>query len=154
RSGNDGAYSLSALAAGTYDVRVSATGYQSQTRIGITVSVGGVVTVNVVLAQSGGPAIRITSPTPGSTIADPIALVQGEAQVPTGTPTGVAVNGVPGILENGRFAALVPVDPNLVSLTATLNGISGTLATDTIGVLVSAATQPPQVHLQANPPGG
>lgn len=153
-AGDDGTYSLSALAPGTYDVHASATGYQSQTRNGITVAAGSAVTVNVSLAQIGGPTIRITAPASGSVITSGTIFVRGDVSAPAGHAVGVSVNGVPGVVEGGQFAAVVPVDPTVASLTATLNDFSGVLTGDTVAVSVSAAPAEATVRLQAHPPGG
>lgn len=153
-SGADGIYTIADLPAGSYDARASAAGYQSQTRAGISVTAGSAATADFGLTQLLGPSIRITSPAPGAALTGPIVLVRGEAQAPAGTPAGVAVNGMPGVVENGRFATLVPVDTSVVSLTATLNGLTGTLATHTIDITPSPPTGEPQVQLQAFPPGG
>jgi hypothetical protein len=150
----DGTYTLASLTPGVYDVSVSATGFQQVTQAGVAVTAGGMVMVDASLAPIGGPAIRITSPTPGSALSDLVVLVQGDVQAPAGAPAGVAVNGMAGIVENGRFAALVPVDASVTSLTATLSDVSSMLAADSIGVTVPAPPPEPQVLLIAIPPGG
>ncbi len=153
-TGADGTYSMGAVAPGSYDVRASAVGYQSQTRAGITVAGGTLTTVDLSLVATPTPSIRITSPAAGTVINGPSVSVRGDVIAPTGTQVGVTVNGVPGIVGNGQFAALVPVDPGVAGLTANLNSLSGALASDTIEVSATAQPAEAPVLLLASPSGG
>lgn len=113
---------------------------------------GAVIQVTVEGIQACG--IRITSPAPGSTLTDAIVLVRGTVPVPPGGQVGVTVNSVAGLVEGDQFAALVPVDPSVTSLTASANDFTGTISSDTIPVTVLAGPPEPAVRLQANRPGG
>ena len=150
----DGTYSLDGLAPGSYDVRVSAIGYRSETRIGIPVQSGSVVTVDVSLSVDSMPSIRITSPPSGTEITTAPVLVRGEVNVPARGAFGVSVNGVPGVIGAGQFAALVPVDTTVASLAATLSDLSGVIANDTVTVSVPSGPTETPMRLQAHPPGG
>jgi len=129
-------------------------GYRSQTQNGIPVQSGGVVTVNVSLSPDSGPSIRITSPPSGTAITTATALVRGEVSAPARGASGVSVNGVPGVMDAGQFAALVPVDSTVASLTATLSDLSGMIASDTVAVTVPGGSAETPMRLQAHPPGG
>src|SRR5439155_19984866 len=73
----DGTYSMGGLTPGSYDVRASATGYQSGTQT-ITVAAGNTTSVNFSLAPVPALAIRITAPATGSAVSQPWIVVQGE----------------------------------------------------------------------------
>ena len=154
-SSTDGTYTLGGLAPGTYDVRVSAAGFQSQTRNGVAVTAGHETTINLGLVPSTAPAIRITSPAAGSVIASATVLVRGEVSgVPTGAALGVSVNDQPGLVAGSQFAAIVSVDSSVTRLATTLRDASGVLASDAIDVTISPATGEEAVRLQATPAGG
>jgi hypothetical protein len=93
--------------------------------------------------------VRITSPSPGATISGGTAVVEGE--VPP--DAGVTVNEIPGLVEGGRFVALVPVAA-ATSLTVVARSWSGVVGTDSIGVSVVAAPDAEPMRLTAFPPGG
>lgn len=97
---------------------------------------------------------RITSPAPGSTLTEPLVLVRGTVQVPPNGNVGVTVNGVPALVEAGQYAALVPVSPEMTSLTARAADLSGHIGSDTIPVTVRLSTLEPRLRLDAIPPGG
>ncbi|MBI3455808.1 MAG: hypothetical protein HY002_08470 [Candidatus Rokubacteria bacterium] len=69
-------------------------------------------------------------------------LVQGTVTVPAGTEVGVTVNGVVAAVSGGGFAALVPVDPSVSSLTATGADATGATGSDSIPVSVQAPAEP------------
>lgn len=98
--------------------------------------------------------VRITSPAPRSTLTEPVALVRGTVMTPPGSNVGVTVNGSPGLVEAGQFAALVPVGPETTSLTARAIDVTGDIGSDTIPVTVQPATTEPLLRLEASPPGG
>jgi hypothetical protein len=150
----DGSYQLAGLAPGAYDVRASASGYQPQTRPAVTVPAGGNVTADFTLTAIPGATIRITSPAPGSTIDSEIVLVRGELTAPPGATVGVSVNVMPGFVSGSQFAALALVSPTTTTLTASLNGPSGSLATDSIPVTVLAPGPASVLSLRAIPSGG
>lgn len=85
------------------------------------------------------PAISITSPTAGSVISASTVIVQGVVDASVGTEIGVTVNGFVGLVSDGQFAALVPLEENVTSLTATATDATGSTGSDTISVTV----QPP-----------
>jgi hypothetical protein len=153
-AGGDGAYAISGLAPGSYDVRASAAGYQSQTQAGVTITAGGTAAVNFSLSNLPGPTIRITSPAAGSVIGHLTLVVRGELSAPAGTDVGVAVNGIPGFVDGGQFVALVSVDPTVTALTATASSFTGALATDSIPVTVQESAVDPPVGLRATPANG
>lgn len=152
-TGADGTYSIGALAPGSYDVRASVTGYQSQTRTGITVSPGGTTTVNLSLAPVPGLAIRITSPAAGSVINRFTTLVRGEVIGPAGAELGVTANGVVAEVSQGQFGAFVPLELGSTAITATLVDSTGHSATDAVTVQVPDQQEDP-LRLLATPPSG
>jgi len=87
-------------------------------------------------ATFGKPAtnlqVRITSPAPGAVISRSSVLVVGEIIVPTAAEVGVTVNGIAGLVSNGQFAAKVPVDPSVTTLTATARDAAGNTGSDSI----------------------
>jgi hypothetical protein len=113
----------------------------------IVVMVAGLVGWSVPVAHSSG--VRITSPSPGATITGRVVVVQGD--VPS--DAGVTVNEVPGLVEGGRFAALVPVAA-ATSLTVVARDWSGVVGTDSVRVTVVAAADDEPMRLTASPPGG
>jgi hypothetical protein len=98
--------------------------------------------------------IRILSPAPGSILTEPTVIVRGTVQTRPGANVGVTVNGVPALVEVGQFAALVPVNPELIGLTARAVDSSGDIGADTIPVTVQLSTLEPRLRLQASPAGG
>src|SRR5262249_49949586 len=70
------------------------------------------------------------------------------------TTIGVTVNDMPGFVHDGVFAALVPVDPSVTSLTASLNDLTHSLASDAIAVTVSAPAAESVLQLRTSPSGG
>lgn len=152
-TGADGTYSMGALAPGSYDVRASVAGYQSQTRTGITVTPGSTTTVNLSLAPVPGLAIRITSPAAGSVINRFTVLVRGEVSGPIGAEVGVTINGLVAEVGQGQFAAFVPLEPGSTTITATLVDPAGHAASDAITVQV-ASQQEDALRLLASPSGG
>jgi hypothetical protein len=93
--------------------------------------------------------VRITSPSPGATISGPTAVVEGEAP----PDAGVTVNEIPGLVEGGRFVALVPVAA-ATSLTVVATSWNGVVGTDSIRVTVVAAPDDEPMRLTASPAGG
>jgi hypothetical protein len=62
-----------------------------------------------------------------------------------GSEVGVTVNGFPGFVDAGQFAAIVPVDARVTSLAATARDSTGNIiGTDSIRVsVVTPTTEPP-----------
>jgi hypothetical protein len=113
----------------------------------IVVMVAGLVGWSVPAAHSSG--VRITSPSPGATITGRIVVVQGDAP----SDAGVTVNEVPGLVEDGRFVALVPVGA-ATSLTVVARDWNGVVGTDSVRVTVIATPDVETMRLTASPPGG
>jgi hypothetical protein len=131
-----GSYSISGLANGTYTVQASFTGLVPQIRTGVTVTVGGTATVD--LALNFGIAIQ--SPVSGTVINDHSVLVTGLFDSSLGE-VGINVNGYVALHDGDEFAALVPIDAQTTSLTATVKSSSGTtLASHNIAVTVQPPT--------------
>jgi hypothetical protein len=100
-----------------------------------------------------GP-VGITMPGAGSTLTGPLALVRGVVPFKADQTVGVVVNGIAGIVEGDQFAAMVPVDPNVTTLTVTASDFTGTLSSDSVAVTVQAGPEEPPVTLRATQPGG
>jgi hypothetical protein len=116
-------------------------------RVAIVVMVAGCLGWSAPVVHSSG--VRITSPSPGATISGRTTLVEGE--VPP--DVGVTVNEVPGLVEGGRFVALVPVAA-ATALTVVARDWSGVVGTDSVRVTVAAAPNDEPMRLTASPPGG
>lgn len=114
---------------------------------------GGTIMVSVLGVQACG--LRITAPAAGSTLTGPEVLVQGSLPAGFGVDIGVTVNGVVALVGGRRFAAVVPVDAQVTSLTATaIDAFGAVLGSDTIPVTVQAQAPEPRVRLEASPATG
>jgi hypothetical protein len=113
---------------------------------------GATIEVRVEGMQSCG--IRITAPAPGSTLTESVVLVRGVVPARPGGEVGVTVNGVLALADAGQFAALVPVDPDVTTLTAIATDPTGTVSSDTIAVVVRPSTSGPTLLFQAVPAVG
>jgi len=153
-SSANGAYSISGLSPGTYDVRVSVSGYITSTTTGIVVSSGTTTTLNVALGavpsisglspSSGTVGASVTvggsgfGPTQGAstakfnnTTATPTSWSDTTVvtPVPTGATTGPVVITVAGTASNGvTFTVVVP------------GTISGTITRASDGSAIIGAT--------------
>lgn len=74
-SGTDGTYSIAAVTAGTYDIRVSASGYGTAVSAGIIATAGGTVTANVSLSAPGSISGNVTKSDGGTAIAGAVVKV-------------------------------------------------------------------------------
>jgi hypothetical protein len=83
-----------------------------------------------------GPTVIITDPIAGSTVPAGHLLVRGTVQT-GGVEAGVAVNGSPAAVHEETFAALVPLAPGSIALTATATTADGATASHSIQVSVS-----------------
>jgi hypothetical protein len=133
---------------------LSGIGPSNQIDVRIRSGPGGAIRVTVEAIQNCG--IRITSPPRGSTLTDSIVVVRGTAPAPRpGAEVGVSVNGVAALVAGDQFAALVPADPQLTSLTAVATDGTTTLSSDTISVTVQLADPDrPPLTFRAKPAGG
>jgi len=95
----NGAYSIANLVAGTYDVRVSATGYLTQLITGISVAAGATTTVNAALSPP--PVIASLSPSSGL-IGTSVTISGSYFGATQGTST-VTFNGVSALPSSWRF---------------------------------------------------
>jgi len=129
-------------------------GKSNQLDVRIRSGPGGAIEVTVEAIQNCG--IRITSPTRASILTDSLVVVRGTVPAaPAGGEVGVAVNGVAALVAGDQFAALVPVDPQLTSLTAVATDGTTTLSSDTIPVTVQLATPDrPPLQFRAKPTAG
>jgi hypothetical protein len=78
-------------------------------------------------------------------------LVQGLVDAQPGTEVGVTVNGVGGLLSEGEFAALVPVNQDVTSLTAIATDAAGTIASDSIPITVGPLIFEPSLLFRPSP---
>jgi hypothetical protein len=90
----------------------------------------------------GTPQIAIQAPAPGAFISDDSVVVSGTWSGPIGT--GIAINGVIAGTTSNQYSARVPLVAGANTLTVTLSGPQGTLATTSVQVTSSGPT-PTQV---------
>jgi hypothetical protein len=130
------------------------TGIAQTNRLDVSIRSGpsGAIRATVEAVQSCG--IRITSPATGTTLRAPVAFVRGTVPVAASGTIGVTVNDVAGVVEGAGFAAYVPIDPTVTSLTATARNSRGVLSSDTISVTVVAPSSESAVHLMPTVNGG
>lgn len=130
------------------------TGILSDNRLEVELHSSPSATVQVTIEGVQACGARITSPTPGSRLTEPVVLVRGTVPTPPGRSVGVTVNGLPALVEAGQFATLVPVSPELTALTARGVDLSGDIGSDTVPVTVELATSESRFRLNASPSGG
>jgi PKD repeat protein len=95
----------------------------------------------LVLSGTGGggpPAAAIQAPANGAIVGDDNVVVSGTWSGPVGS--GVAVNGVVAGTSGNQFFATVPLVPGANTLTVTVSGPEGPLATATVQVTSSGPT--------------
>jgi hypothetical protein len=98
---------------------------------------------------TGDVVIAITEPASGATVPSGLALVRGT--VANGGPgVGVAVNGVVASVQEGVFAAAVPVSAPSIALTAVATTEAGGSASDSVTVSVDDVGES-AVSLRASP---
>jgi len=107
--------------------------------------------ISVNFSVFSNPVVTITSPASGSVINTSTVLVLGTVDVPAGVEVGVTVNGAVGLVTNGQFAALVPVDEQVVNLTVTATVASGGMGSDTIHVTVDPASAEQTLFFSPSP---
>jgi len=124
-------------------------------RLTVRLASGPAAAIQVSVEGIQNCGIRITSPAPGSTLTEPVVLVRGTVPVSPGTEVGVTINGNPALVGQGDFAALVPVDAQVTTLTATAaDAIGATLSTDSISVKVQLTVTEPPLLFRAAPAVG
>ncbi|MGH7346758.1 MAG: hypothetical protein ACREK4_17745, partial [Candidatus Rokuibacteriota bacterium] len=104
--------------------------------------------LSVAVGQASG--VRITSPAPGARITGSVAVVQGEAP----PNAGVTVNDNPGMVEGGRFVAVIPVDATVRTLTVVARDFTGVLGTDSVRVTVQSTPGEDALRLTPVPRAG
>jgi hypothetical protein len=98
------------------------------------------------------PTFTITTPAEGATINADRILVRGTVTATT-AEVGVVVNGAPAFVNGTLWAVELPLEPGVVTLTATATDTLGAMASTNISVTVSTAPVPP-VTLEGFPVGG
>jgi len=97
--------------------------------------------------------VAITSPLPGSVIDTSTVLVEGFIDALPGTEVGVVVNGVVAEVNQGEFAAFVPLQLGTNTITATVVDPTGNSASDSVTIDVSDLQEEP-LRLLASPSSG
>ena len=96
--------------------------------------------------------VQILSPASGGSINNFSVLVTGEILIPAGPELGVTVNGYLALIDGAEFAALVPVDQTVTSLTATVTDTAGIpLGSHTIPITVQTPTSEPVLNFRPSP---
>jgi hypothetical protein len=83
--------------------------------------------------------IGIREPADGARVPAGLVLVRGRVEA-GGAEVGVLVNGVPGMVQGNTFAALVPVAPDITSLTAVATTTAGLDASHSVAITVSGTS--------------
>jgi len=145
---SSGNYSITGLSTGSYTVRASSTGLVPQLLEDVLVSNGNTTVVNLGLNFG----IAIQSPTSGATLNDFSVLVTGHFDTSLTAEVGITVNGHVALQDGDEFAASVPLEATITSLTATVTNTSGTtLAIHDIPVVVQPPTSEPVLNFRASP---
>ncbi len=111
---------------------------------------GSLLTVTI----TGTVTITITEPPDGAIVPEGELVVSGNVDA-GGAEVGVTVNDLVAVVQGNTFVALPPVTPATTTLTAVATTASGSTASKTMGVTVTAAADPDLiVRLRPSPPGG
>ncbi|HYE92855.1 MAG TPA: hypothetical protein VEA38_17625, partial [Terriglobales bacterium] len=98
----------------------------------------------------GGMQVAIAAPAVGATVSAGLVVVRGSV---TGRPAvAVVVNGIMASVAGGEFVAAVPVEPGLVTLTATARSADGATAAASVTVTVAGMASP--IDLYVSPRSG
>lgn len=96
--------------------------------------------------------VTITAPVDGAGVQAGLLLVRGTVEA-AGEEVGVLVNSIPGTVQGTTFAALVPVTPEITTLTAVATTATGMTASHSMSIAVTPASTPTAMLL-ANPQSG
>lgn len=96
--------------------------------------------------------VTITTPVDGAGVQAGLLLVRGIVEA-AGEEVGVLINTIPGTVQGTAFAALVPVTPEITTLTAVATTATGMTASHSVAIMVSPATTPTTILL-ASPQSG
>lgn len=130
----NGAYSIPGLAAGTYDIQATGTGYAAALITGNAVTVGSTTTVNVALSTT--PLVNTLSPMWGGTGA--VVTIQGSNFGPnqadsTGTVTFNGVTAVPTSWNNNSITVPVPTGATTGPVVVTIGGVASSGVAFSVG---------------------
>jgi YD repeat-containing protein len=130
-TGANGTYSITGLAAGTYDIRISSNGYATTQRTGVSVTAGGNTIVNAALTAA--PTISGVSPTSGL-IGASVTISGSNFGATQGTST-VTFNGVSAAASswsNTSVIAPVPTGAATGPIVVTVSGAASNAVTFTV----------------------
>jgi YD repeat-containing protein len=123
-SAANGSYSIGSLAPGTYDARVSATGYATKLTSGISVVAGGTNTVNVVLV----PQPATTNLSPASGLVGTAVTVSGLNFGATQGTSSITFNGVAATPTSWSASSIVAAVPAGVTTGSVVVTVAGALS--------------------------
>jgi hypothetical protein len=124
-----GKYSVLDLPGGTFAAAFEKPGYIRQVLNG-SLTAGEIRTLNIQLTPLLPLTVTITSPVDGAALISSPVTVTGNVS----NNAQVTVNGIPATVSNDMFAASVPLNEGLNSITAAANDIYGQTASQTIYV--------------------
>ena len=113
---------------------------------------GNISEANAVITVQKQLGIEITSPGDGATVRGSNVLVTGRTDPFANSETGITVNGVPAHQSGTEFAALVPVQGGVNTVTAVVSNAYGISEQASITISADPLVEP--VRLIANPSSG